>query len=71
MLPPVIFAIILLAFATGLVLGSFVTNLEWKSNSKTPARILRHGKLFKVVDTQDNYSWELAELHKPDKKRRI
>lgn len=60
--------ITLAAFLAGLELAQFITNLEWKQNSKVPVRLLKGKKFYKVIDINSRKSWKWADLHRHNKK---
>lgn len=59
-------ALVALAFLIGIEIGHLLTDISWKVNSNVPARILKHGKFYKVIKIKSKHSWEMADIHRTD-----
>lgn len=51
--------------AVGYLIGSWICDHEWQLNALSTSRKECNGSQYKVIDTEDGASWEIAEIYKP------
>lgn len=51
--------------AIGYLLGSWLADYEWRLNAMAVSRKESKGRRYKVIDTEQEASWAMAEIYKP------
>lgn len=55
--------LIFFGICIGIIIGSLLTNHEWKNNAYEPKRLLKDGLFYKVILVDYLNSWDLAHIH--------